>query len=354
MVTIKQITNEIMENTLKKEVFSEIKTKSPTKLGKVRSVYDIAIERLLMMASDNCSVYDVILKRQVYGKGENLNAISSNYFDKTKHIIGNHFLETVAPNTWLTTKAQPILVEMVLRKYLTGSAWKSYKSENGPEKGMNFCGVELREGYRENEILDDVIFTPTAKGQVKDFDIPPFQGLDPEEDDPKITIDMILKNHETFGLRKKEDLEILMNAGFKLYEFIHSDLESKGHRLADTKWEFGYAPDGSIILIDECVTPDSSRFWDDGKYKFSDEQNKFLINQKDKQHFRDDAKRLGLDAKDKKAELAEHHVSDEVMREGIKIYCDVRQKITGINLKISTTPVKEEILDKLNERGYLN
>ena len=121
--------------------------------------------------------------------------------------------------------------------------------------------------------------------------------------------------------------------------------------MADTKWEFGYLADGSIGLIDECVTPDSSRFWNKEKYKFDSGKSEFAIVQDDKQHFRDYIEKLGLH-KDKKA-LAEHWMDDQVLKEGVIKYCNIRETITGTLPEITTAPRKEIILETLAKGGYL-
>jgi len=340
-----QITPEVLANILAREVYDEVRVVAPPKMGKVRTVYDIGFAELLMMSSDNLSTHDVVHRRQVFAKGDNLDAISAYYFDATKGIVPNHLKSRLAPNTWLVQKADPILVEMVFRQYLTGSGWKAYEKENGPEQGMTFCGVPLRPGYRKNERLDELVFTPTAKGQVKDFPIPEFQGMDPEEDDPKLTVEMIRRNYQIFGLKSPEDLDKVVDIATRLYRFIHDDLQSKGHLLADTKWELGYLPDRRIALIDECVTPDSSRFWSTAHYAFNPETNEFTIVQDDKQHFRDHIERLGLH-KDKKA-LAEYWMPDDVLTQGVVKYCNIREAITGTLPEITTAPRKKMILDIL-------
>jgi len=347
------ITPEVMANTLKKEVYPEIKIVTPARMGKVRTVYDVGDNKIIMISSDDISTHDVVHRRQVYAKGENLDAISSYYFEKTKHIIPNHYVQTLAPNTWLVQKAQPILVEMVFRKYLTGSGWKAYVEENSPQKGMEFCGVWLRSGYRKNERLDQIIFTPTAKGQVKDFDITDFLGMNLNDDDPKITVEIIKRNYKAFHLKKPEDIDYITDISFRLYNHIHADLELKGELLADTKWEFGYLPDGKIILIDECVTPDSSRLWRAADYQFNPEKKEFSIVQGDKQPFRDYVEKLGLHKPEKKKELAEHWMDDEVLRKGILRYCNIRERITGSLPEISTEPRKRVILETLAAEGYL-
>ncbi|MBR9675518.1 hypothetical protein GOV05_00760 [Candidatus Woesearchaeota archaeon] len=347
------ITREVLDNTLVKEIYPEIKTESEPRMGKVRSVYDVSPEELLLSSSDSLSSHDVVLLRQVFAKGENLDAISSHFFEQTKNIIPNHYIETLAPNMWRVQKAEPILVEMVFRQYITGSGWRSYESNKGPEQGSEFCGVQLRDGYRKNEKLDEIVFTPTAKGQVKDFDISEFAGLNPEEDDPKIDVDMIRNNYAAFGLRKPEDIDFLTEASFNLYRAIHTELESKGQLLADTKWEFGYLPDGRIALIDECVTPDSSRIWEDASYVFNPEENEFTIVQSDKQHFRDHVETMGLQTPDKKEELAAYWMPDKVLRDGVVKYANIRETITGTLPEITAIPKKEIIMDALSKVGYL-
>lgn len=346
-----KINKEVLENTLKREVWPEVKVIAPPKMGKVRTVYDVGQGRLLLVSSDNLSTHDVVQARQVYGKGENLDAISAFYFKQTQGIIPNHLSRTLGPNAWLTEKAKPILVEMVFRKYLTGSGWKAYEQANGPEEGTDFCGVWLRPGYKKNEMLDRVIFTPTAKGQAKDFSIPEFAGIDPEEDDPKLALDVIRKNYQAFGLRRPEDIDALQEISLRLYQAIHSDLRQKGHLLADTKWEFGYLPDGRLVLIDECVTPDSSRFWSVSEYKFNQAKNEFTVVQDDKQHFRDYIEKLGLH-KDKAA-LARYQMPDEVLIDGIVKYGNIREAITGTQMQITTKPRKQVVLEALAAEGLL-
>ena len=344
-------TPDVLANTLSREIFPEVRTIAPPKMGKVRTVYRVGKNQLVLVTSDNLSTHDVVHRRQVYGKGDNLNAISAFYFDLTDDIIPNHFQTYLGPNTWLTHEATPIRVEMVFRAYITGSAWKAYEKADGPERGMNFCGVHLREGYKRNQRLDSVIFTPTAKGQVKDFDISEFASLDSNEDDPKLTIDVIRRNFRVFGLRRAEDIDYLVEKSLALYHAIHSDLASKGHLLADTKWEFGYLPDGRIALIDECVTPDSSRFWNAKLYKFDEEKNIWIAEQDDKQHFRDHVESLGLH-KDEKA-LAEYWMPDELLRAGIGKYANIRQTITGTTMEITTKPRREAVLETLAQKGFL-
>jgi len=200
--------------------------------------------------------------------------------------------------------------------------------------------------------LDEIIFTPTTKRPVRDFQIPEFKDIDQEKEDLQITMNTIKNNYEAFGLRKKEDIDTLVDAGFELYDFINADLESKGFLLADTKWEFGYFSDGTLGLIDGCVTSDSSRFWNKKEYKFDSNKNEFSILQGDKQPFRDYIERLGLH--ENKAALAEHWIDDQVIREGVIRYCNMRKIITGTQTNITAHPKKRLILETLRNKSYLN
>lgn len=346
------ITLEVLNNTLMREVWPQVNVVSEPKMGKVRTVYDIGDDQLIMISSDNLSTHDVVHRRQVYAKGENLDAISSYYFDRTRQIVPNHYIKTLAPNAWLVEKAEPILIEMVFRQYITGSLWRAYKKANGPSEGMTFCGIPIEHGYSKNEKLEKLIFTPTAKGQAKDFNIPEFSHLDPEEDDPKVTVDIIRNNYKAFGLRDPEDLNQLVSRALFLYQNIHSHLEDRGYLLADAKWEFGYLPDGSIGLIDECVTPDAARIWSVLDYKFDEEKNEFTIVQEDKQHFRDHIESLGL--QNDKTSLANYWMPDGVIKEGVVKYCNIRETITGTLPEITTVPRKQVILEALDDIGILN
>lgn len=345
------LTQEVLDNTLVREVLSEVRVVPGTfpKMGKVRTVYDLGAY-LLMISSDNLSTHDVVHRRQVYGKGENLDAISAYFFNATKGIIPNHYAATLGPNAWLVRKAQPIMVEMVLRAFLTGSGWKDYANAQGPEKGMVLCGNQLRPGYCRNEKLDQLIVTPTTKGPARDFAVPELAGID--KDDASISLAAIRANYQAFGLRRPEDLDIIVDASLKLYGFINFELAATGNILADTKWEFGYLADGTIALIDECVTPDSSRFWSVADYQWNPAKSEFTAVQHDKQPFRDHIERLGLH-KDKAA-LARYEMPWEEIRAGVKRYGDMRELITGTPMLITTEPVKERLLAALGAKGYLN
>ncbi len=237
--------------------------------GKVREIYDTGNE-LLIVSSDRISAFDVIMNQRIIGKGEVLNAISKFWFDKTKHIIDNHFIsddieklnklsdderEYLKNRAMIVKKCKPLPVEFVVRGYIAGSGWKEYS-----DKGT-ICGISLPEGLKKYERLKEPIFTPATKAE---------SGHDENI------------NYETYeNIIGKKNAEFLKNISIKLYNFGHEYLMERGIILADTKFEFGYYKD-NIILIDEAMTPDSSRFWLKEKYAPGKEQYNF-----DKQILRD-------------------------------------------------------------------
>ncbi|UCH31210.1 MAG: phosphoribosylaminoimidazolesuccinocarboxamide synthase, partial [Candidatus Bathyarchaeota archaeon] len=208
------------------------------KRGKVRDIYDLG-EKLLIVSTDRISAFDVVLPNGIPCKGEALNRLSAYWFDETRDIIKNHVLEVVDPRTVLVRRTQPISVEFVVRGYLYGLAWKSY------QRGRSICGVTLPKGLKKAEKLPNPILTPTTKAE---------QGHD---------IEMTFKEAEMKVGKKlvKEVADICM----RIYERASAKAEANGIIVADTKMEFGLL-DNELVLIDELLTPDSSRFWPKMKY----------------------------------------------------------------------------------------
>lgn len=217
--------------------------------GKVREVYDLG-ETLLIVASDRISAFDVIMNEVVADKGRLLSEISVFWFDKTKDIIDNHFItndiyqypdaakkhaEYLKGRSMIVKKCKPLAVEFVVRGYVAGSGWKEY------QENQMICGNKLPAGLQEFSRLESPIFTPATK-EDSGHDI----NITPEE------------AAEILG---KETEEYLRNISIKLYELGRDYLDKRGIILADTKFEFGIDGNGKLILIDEALTPDSSRFW---------------------------------------------------------------------------------------------
>jgi phosphoribosylaminoimidazole-succinocarboxamide synthase len=238
--------------------------------GKVRDIYDLG-DALLMVASDRISAFDVVMAEPVPDKGKILNQISLFWFDIMQSIVPNHILtgevadfparcqphaDILQGRSVLVKKAKPLPIECVVRGYISGSGWKAY------QKDQKVCGIKLSEGLRESDRLPEPIFTPSTKEEIGKHDI----NIDFEETCRRIGRDVA---------EKVRDLSLtIYQKGARLA------LE-KGIIIADTKFEFGFY-DNEIILIDEVLTPDSSRFWPQADYQPGGPQKSF-----DKQYLRD-------------------------------------------------------------------
>ena len=204
--------------------------------GKVRDVYNIGDDLLVMVATDRISAFDVILPKGIPFKGQVLNQIASTFLDATADIVPNWKLATPDPMVTVGLKCEGFRVEMIIRGYLTGSAWRDYK--NGCR---SLCGVTLPDGMRENEKFPTPIITPTTKAD--------------EGHDENISKEEIIAQ----GIVSAEDYEQLEKYTYALFERGSQMAAEKGLILVDTKYEFGKR-DGKIYLIDEIHTPDSSRY----------------------------------------------------------------------------------------------
>lgn len=205
--------------------------------GKVRDVYSIGHDLLVMIASDRISAFDVVLPRQIPYKGQVLNRIATTFLEQTRHIVPNWFIRSPHPNVSIGYKAVPYKVEMVIRGYLTGHAWREYSSG----KRM-LCGVELPEGMKENDPFPKPIITPATKAD--------------EGHDMDISREEIIRQ----GIVPEAEYLKLEEYTRKLYAFGVEYAHQRGLILVDTKYEFGNR-NGEIILIDEVHTPDSSRYF---------------------------------------------------------------------------------------------
>lgn len=205
--------------------------------GKVRDVYNIDDELLVMVASDRISAFDVILPEGIPYKGQVLNQIAAKFLDATSDIVPNWKMATPDPMVTVGVRCEPFKVEMVVRGYLTGHAWREYK-----EGKRTICGEPMPEGMRENEKFPQTIITPTTKAD--------------EGHDEDISKAEIIER----GIVSREDYEQLEKYTLALYQRGCEMAAEKGLILVDTKYEFG-KKDGQIILIDEIHTPDSSRYF---------------------------------------------------------------------------------------------
>lgn len=205
--------------------------------GKVRDVYSIGNDILVMVATDRISAFDVILPKGIPSKGQVLNQIAASFLDATADIVPNWKLATPDPMVTVGKKCEGFAVEMIIRGYLTGSAWRAYKGGC-----REICGVKLPDGMRENERFPEPIITPTTKAA--------------EGHDEDISREEIIAK----GIVSKEDYEQVEKYTRALFARGTEIAASKGLILVDTKYEFGKA-DGKVILMDEIHTPDSSRYF---------------------------------------------------------------------------------------------
>jgi phosphoribosylaminoimidazole-succinocarboxamide synthase len=237
--------------------------------GKVRDVYDLG-DVLLIVATDRISAFDVVMDTPITGKGAILTALSSFWFDKTKHIIKNHIISTnpvdypkeclpyidqLQGRSMLVVKTKPLPIECVVRGYLAGSGWKEYQSTS------TICGITLPSGLSESQQLPSPIFTPATKAE--------------EGHDENITLEEAINLCGQTAVQAKD-------ISMKLYDFAFQYAAKRGIILADTKFEFGIDSHGDLILIDEALTPDSSRYWLQESYQIGKTQENL-----DKQVLRD-------------------------------------------------------------------
>jgi len=207
--------------------------------GKVREVYNINDDLLVMIASDRLSAFDVIMPRQIPYKGQILNQIAYLMMEKTKDIVPNWLIATPDPNVAIGKLCTPFKVEMVIRGYLSGHAWREYR-----EGKREICGVPMPEGMVENDKFPFPILTPSTKA-------------DGGQHDEDISREDILAN----DIVTEEDYLVLEDYTRKLFERGTEIAKNQGLILVDTKYEFGKTKDGEIVLIDEIHTPDSSRYF---------------------------------------------------------------------------------------------
>jgi phosphoribosylaminoimidazole-succinocarboxamide synthase len=267
--------------------------------GKVREMYDLG-DRLLMVASDRISAYDVVLPTDIPDKGKVLTGLSAFWFRHTAGVVANHMLSTDVPEevrgrALVVRKLEIFPVECVVRGYLSGSGWKEYKSSQA------VCGIELPAGLRESDRLPEPIFTPATKAELGEHD----ENVDFE------------RAVEIVGHRSL--MEELRRLSLELYTVAVQHAERNGIVLADTKFEFGRDEQGQIVLADEVLTPDSSRFWPRDRYSPGGSQPSF-----DKQYVRDWLDQSGWDHSPPGPELPEEVVANTRAR-----YVEAYERLAG-------------------------
>jgi phosphoribosylaminoimidazole-succinocarboxamide synthase len=283
---------------------------APHRQGKVRDIFDLG-ESLLMVATDRISAFDYVLGSGIPDKGKVLTQLSAFWFEKTADIVPNHLQTTdvsrypaemrphadiLAGRSMLVRKTRPVPIECVARGHLSGSGWKEYQA------GGAVCGIALPPGLRESDRLPEPIFTPATKATTGH--------------------DVNVSEAEAGRLIGESLIQRLRALTLQLYQFGAAHAESRGIILADTKFEFGLTDGQEIILIDEVLTPDSSRYWPKDQYAPGGPQPSF-----DKQYVRDHLEQIGWNKQPPVPSLPE----DVVMRTRQK-YIEAYRRLTGKEL----------------------
>ena len=285
--------------------------------GKVRDVYELENQILVIVASDRISAFDIIMPKMIPYKGQILNQISTYMLNSTKDIIENWLIDTPDPNVSIGYKLSPIKIEMVIRVYLSGHADRLYKS------GMrSICGVKLPNGMKSNEKFNNPIITPSTKAS--------------EGHDEDISKEEIIKN----GLLSVDQYEEIESVTKKLFFRGSKIANERGLILVDTKYEFGYTDKGKLVLIDEIHTPDSSRYF----YQDSYEEN--LNNNKPQKQLSKEFFRQWLIDNDFSGKEGETlpAISDDKVQEVSNRYIELYEGIIGNNfVKRNTSNLYDDI-----------
>ena len=259
---------------------TELKNLELVAKGKVRDIYAVDSDHLLIVTTDRMSAFDVVLPNPIPGKGEVLTQLSEFWFEKTQSIVSNHMtddlelvdlldspdqLDYFSKRSMIVKRLNPLPIEAVVRGYLIGSGWKDYQATG------SVCGIELEEGLQMAQKLPEPIYTPATKAEVGEHD----ENISYEK-----TVDLI---GEELANRVRQ-------IAIDIYNFGVNHAREKGIIIADTKFEFGLDGDGGLYLIDEVLTPDSSRFWAIENYELGSSPPSF-----DKQYLRDYLETLDWD-----------------------------------------------------------
>ena len=291
--------------------------------GKVRDVYTIEEDILVVIASDRISAFDIVMPRPIPHKGQVLNQISLEMLNSTQDIIDNWFISSPDPNVSIGRKLNPIKIEMVIRGYLSGHSDRLYQSGK-----RSICGVKLEDGLVSNQKFDNPIITPSTKAD---------QGHDED-----ISKSDIIKN----GILTVDKYEEVEEITHKLFKRGTEIAEKRGLILVDTKYEFGYDKNNNLFLIDEIHTPDSSRFFYRDTYKESIDQG-LSPKQLSKEFFRQWLISNNFQGKENQ-NLPE--ITDEIINDVSTRYTELFSVITGNNL---ITRNSKNILNDL-ERNIIN
>lgn len=284
---------------------SEITSLELIHSGKVRDIYAVDDDHMLIVTSDRLSAFDVILPDPIPGKGVVLTTVSNFWFERTKHLVANHLCDKkledllsesetrlLQGRAIIVRKLNPLSVEAIVRGYLIGSGWKDYQNSGA------VCGIKLPQGLQQAQQLPETIYTPSTKAAIG-------------EHDENISFD------KTVDLLGREIAEKVRDLSLKIYLEAAEYALQRGIIIADTKMEFGTDENGELFLIDEVLTPDSSRFWPADSYQVGISPPSF-----DKQYVRDYLETLDWDKKEPGPKLPE-----EVIRNTAKKYKEAQDRL---------------------------
>ena len=305
-----------VSNTIKDTDFPELGEKYK---GKVRDNYtDHANSRRTIIATDRLSAFDVVLGTIPF-KGQVLNQLAADWFEKTRDVAMSHFIESPDPNVMVVQLCKPFPVEVIVRKYITGSLWREY------EKGEDNYDLDLPSDVKKDQRFPKPIITPSTKAE---------EGHD-----------MPMKREEVLKIIPEEKYKKMEDMALRLFEFGTKVSEDEGLILVDTKYEFGENADGEILVIDEIHTPDSSRYWIKESYEelFAKGQPQQML---DKEYVRQ-----WLIKKDYMGDGEAPELSEDVIVTAAKKYIELYETITQKEFKVVEGDVKERIAANLAQNS---
>ena len=296
--------------------------------GTVRDWYDLSNGKRLLVTTDRLSAFDRILARVPY-KGQVLNQLSTWWFEQTQDIIQNHLLSLPDPNAAIVQVAEPLPIEVIVRGYITGvtttALWYRYSLGE-----RNIYGYEFPDGLKKNQALPEPIITPTTKGGVTGHD-------------ERLTCLQVVENR----LLDKQTWDQVQTAALAIFKRGQEVARKAGIILVDTKYEFGCAADGSVVLIDEVHTPDSSRFWKADTY-----EERFAANE-DPENFDKEFVRLAYAEKGYRGDGVIPTMPDELWISASERYIQIFETLTGKEFVPGEYPVDKRLLENLKEAGLI-
>lgn len=316
---------ELLPNALK-----ETNLPLPNKAsGKVRDWYDLSDGKRLIVTTDRLSAFDRILAAVPY-KGQVLNQLSAWWFEQTQDIISNHIISLPDPNAAVVNVAEPILVEVIVRGYITGvtstALWYRYSLGE-----RNIYGYDFPEGLKKNAVLPEPIITPTTKGGASGHD-------------ERLTCAEVVEN----GLLDQQTWDQVQAAALAIFKRGQEIANKAGMILVDTKYEFGCTPDGNVVLIDEVHTPDSSRFWKADSY-----EKRFAVGE-DPENFDKEFVRLAYAEKGYRGDGEAPAMPDALWASASERYITIYELLTGKSFEAGEYPVEQRMINNLKNAGVIS